>query len=96
MTQTGTAACTCDPNQATVDKRVGKSLKKPLSTGTAALCPLCHKARLLWQGVPCLLSGFHPDSIIFTEGLSVLGIVHSKPKHRQHSQKLLCGGHVGK
>lgn len=96
MTQTGTTACTYDPNQAAVDKRVGKSLKKPLWMGTAALCPLCHKALLLWQGVPCLLSGFHPDARIFTEGLSALGIVHSKPRHRQRPQELLCGGHVGK
>lgn len=77
MTQTGTTACTCDPNQPAVNKCVGKSLKKPLQTGPGGLCPLCHVARLLWQGVRRLLSGIHPDSRILPEGLSELGIVHS-------------------
>ena len=90
MTQTGTTACTCDLNQPAVNKGVGKSLKKPLQTGPGGLCPLCHVAHLLWQGVPCLLSGIHPDSRILTEGPSELGIVHCKSRDRQHSLKLLC------
>lgn len=94
--QTGTTACTCDPNQAELAKRMGKILKKPLWPGTATLCPLCHTAHLLWQGVTWLLSGFHPDSRIFTKDLSVLGIVHRKPKHRQCSLILLRRRHVGK
>lgn len=90
MTQTGTTACTCDPGQAELDKRVGKILKKPLWPGTAALRPLCHMARLLWPRVTWRLSGFHPDSRISTWGFSVLGIIHRKPRRRQHSLKLLC------
>lgn len=62
----------------------------PLWPDTAFLCPLCHMAHLLWQGVTWLLSDFHPDSRVFSKDLSVLGIVHGKPKHRQHSLKLLC------
>ena len=80
MTQTGTTAHTCDPNQAELDKRVGKILKEPHWPGTAALHPLCHMACLLWQGVTWRVSGFHPDSRIFTKGFSVLGIAHSKPR----------------
>lgn len=79
-----------------LNRRVGKILKKPLWTGTAAFCPLRHMARLPWQGVTCLLSGFHPDSRIFTRGLCVLGMVHSKPKHRQPSLKHWCWGFLGK
>lgn len=66
----------------------GKSLKKPPD-----------RPRWSWSPVPrgtpagrspCLLSGIHPDSRILTEGLSELGIVHSKSRHRQHSLKRSC------
>lgn len=84
------------PEPAWVNKCTGKSWKRPLQTGPGVLCPLSHAAHLLWQRDPPLLSGVHPDSRILTEGLSRLGIVHSKSRHRQHSLKLLCWGHVGK
>lgn len=74
----------------------GKDCGEAPLASTAALYPPCHMAWLLCQGVPWSLSGFHPDYRIFTKGLSVLGIVHSKPKPRQHSLKLLSWGYVGK
>lgn len=62
MTQTGTTARTCDPNQAELDERVRRILKEPRWPSTAALHPLWHMACLLWQGVTWRLSGFHPES----------------------------------
>lgn len=96
MTQAGIMACTCDPSQAALDRCEGKSLKPALWVGTAALwmgtmalCPLCHVACLLWHGVPCLLSGLHPDPRIFAKGLGGGGIARCTPKNRQQSLKLL-------
>lgn len=65
MTQTGTAACTCDPNSAELDTHGRYFEEVPLKWHTA----LCATQHACWGSVASLLSGFHPDSRIFTKGL---------------------------
>lgn len=95
MMRSGTTAQHCGTlNQPAVNKCVGKSLKKPLQTGPGGLCPLCHVARLLWQGVPWLkIWGTHPRSSEYLPPCPVSwGLPsNSESRHRQHSWKRHAG-----